>query len=274
MKITNHRLHNDDGTPCAFAQSPNQGGKLTPEFLVMHFTAGSSAASSIKWLTNPDAKASAHLVIGRDGSITQLVPFDKVAWHAGKSTWDGREGLNSYSIGIEIDNAGKLTRQGSKWVTWFGKSIPDDEVIEATHRNETASAGWHAYTEPQLQAVMEVGLLLMREYKLKDVIGHDDIAPGRKNDPGPAFPMNAIRARLCGREEEKPVLHEVTTVLNVRSGPGTNNPTVPGSPLPVGTKVEILAKQGDWRKVDVLQPVNGQADLQGWVHNRYLKRIG
>lgn len=274
MKIIDHRLHKDDETAYPYVESPNHGSKLTPEFLVMHFTAASSAQTAINWLTNPSAQASAHLVIGRDGSITQLVPFDTVAWHAGKSSWDGRQGLNSYSLGIEIDNAGKLTRQGTKWVTWFGKEIPNEEVVEATHKNETQPAGWHAYTEAQIEAVLEVGLLLMREYKLKEVLGHDEIAPGRKSDPGPAFPMRSLRARLMGRADERPLIHETTASLNVRAGPGTNHPTVAGSPLPPGTKVEILSKQGEWRRVDVLQTVNGQEDLQGWVHQRYLKRLG
>ncbi|HYI02463.1 N-acetylmuramoyl-L-alanine amidase [Hyalangium sp.] len=274
MKIINHRLCKDDGTPYPFVESPNQGSKLTAEFLVMHYTALDSAQEAIALLAKAEHQASAHLVIGRDGSITQLVPFDTVAWHAGKSFWDGRTGLNNSSIGIELDNVGWLKKQGTKWVSWFGKQIPEDEVLEATHKNDDKPMGWHTYPEAQLKAAMEVGALLVRTYKLKDVVGHDDIAPGRKLDPGPAFPMMNFRGRLMGRAEEQPVVHEVTATLNVRSGPGTSNPTVPGSPLPLGTKVEILAKQAEWRRVDVLQPVNGQMDIQGWVHQRYLKRLG
>lgn len=274
MKLIDHRLCKDDGTPYPFVETPNHGAKLTAEFLVMHFTALESPQAAIDLLKKRETQASAHLIIGREGSITQMVPFDTVAWHAGKSFWDGRHGLNPFSIGIELDNAGRLTRQGSKWVTWFGKQIPDEEVIEATHKNETSPTGWHAYTAAQLQVALEVGTLLVQTYKLKDVIGHDDIAPRRKNDPGPAFPMMNFRGRLMGRAEDEVVVHEVTATLNVRSGPGTMNPTVPGSPLPPGTKVEILSKQGEWRRVDVLQPVNGQMDIQGWVHQRYLKRLG
>jgi N-acetylmuramoyl-L-alanine amidase len=115
MKINDHRLLNDDGTPVPFAPSPNMGGEVQHEYLVMHFTAGRSAEESIDWLTKEEAKASAHVVIGRDGSITQLVPFDRVAWHAGASSWEGLQGLNKYSLGIELDNAGRLTRQGNGW---------------------------------------------------------------------------------------------------------------------------------------------------------------
>ena len=71
----------------------------------MHYTAGASAESSIDWLTNPDARASAHVLIARDGGITQLVPFDRRAWHAGRSRWKDRTGLNGWSFGIELDNA-------------------------------------------------------------------------------------------------------------------------------------------------------------------------
>jgi N-acetylmuramoyl-L-alanine amidase len=274
MKIVNHLLCMDDGTPCAFAHSPNQGGAITPQYLVIHFTASHSAKVAIDWLTNPESKASAHVVIARDGTITQLVPFNLEAWHAGKSHWDGHEGLNHLSLGIELDNAGKLTRQGSKWVDWTGKQIPDAEVQEATHKNETEKAGWHTFTEAQLKAARELAALLVQTYGLKDVIGHEDIAPGRKTDPGPTFPLKELRGQLVGRaEEHPPAVHQVTTTLKIHEAAGTEKPTVPGSPLPQGTKVAVLAREGDWCRVDVLQPVNGHEELHGWVHGNYLQRI-
>ena len=274
MKIVNHLLCMDDGTPCAFARSPNHGGAITPQYLVIHFTASHSAKVAIDWLTNPEAKASAHVVIARDGTITQLVPFNLEAWHAGKSHWDGHEGLNHLSLGIELDNAGKLTRQGSKWVDWTGKQIPDAEVREDTHKHETERCGWHTFTEAQINATRELGKLLVQTYGLKDVIGHEDIAPGRKTDPGPTFPLKELRAQLVGRaEEHTPAIHQVTTTLKIHDAAGTDKPTVPGSPLPAGTKVAVVARQGDWCRVDVLQPVNGHAELHGWVHGNYLKRI-
>ena len=92
---------------------------------------GNDADSAIRTLTGPKYKASAHLVIGRDGAITQLVPFDTVAWHAGISCWEGREGLNRLSLGIELDNAGALTRHGIRWRAWFGVEYDDEDVIEA-----------------------------------------------------------------------------------------------------------------------------------------------
>jgi N-acetylmuramoyl-L-alanine amidase len=213
------------------------------------------------------------VVIGRDGRIVQMVPFDRVAWHVGASSWEGRVGLNRFSIGIELDNAGRLARHGSKWRSWFGEAYDDDDVLVATHKHDSEPAGWHTYTPVQLATTLEVAALLVAKYGLRDVVGHDDISPGRKWDPGPAFPMASFRARLFGRREHEPTLHRSTTALNIRTGPGTQNPTIPGGPLPPDTRVQVLNAQGSWRLVDVLDEVNGVPDLQGWVHQRFLERM-
>jgi N-acetylmuramoyl-L-alanine amidase len=272
MQIKRHRLHAPDGSKLPFESSPNVGGGLTPRYLVMHYTAGSSANQSVRWLTNPRARASAHVVIGREGAVTQLVPFNKVAWHAGRSRWDGLVGLNRHSIGIELDNAGRLTRQGGAWRSWFGAVIPDDEVMEATHPHERAPAGWHIYTPEQIEAALELSRELVRKYELLDVVGHEDISPHRKTDPGPAFPMGSFRARLFGREHDAPAVFATTANLNIRTGPGTQHDKLPVSPLPRGTRVEILESRGRWRFVDTEGEIGGEADVQGWVHGGYLER--
>jgi len=194
----------------------------------MHFTAGRSAIESVEWLANRKAKASAHVVIGRDGSITQLVPFDRVAWHAGASSWEGLEGLNNYSLGIELDNAGRLTRQGEHWRAWFGGTYDDSEVIQAVHKHETSLCGWHDYSPAQIDAALQVAGLLVDKYALRDVVGHEDIAPLRKCDPGPAFPMASFRSRLMGRLEDSLPQYLTTTELNIRTRPGSTVPAAAG----------------------------------------------
>ncbi len=273
MKINNHRLCNDDDTALPFVPTPNMGGIVQHKFLVMHFTAGRSAKESVDWLASKQAKASAHVVIGRDGSITQLVPFDRIAWHAGASSWEGLQGMNSYSLGIELDNAGRLTRQGNSWRAWFGVEYDDSQVIQATHKFENQLCGWHAYPPEQIEAALQVAGLLMDEYGLLDVVGHEDIAPHRKSDPGPAFPMASFRSRLMGRQEERNPVYTTTTVLNIRSGPGTGNPTIPGSPLPQGTEVELLSTQGSWFKVEVQPTEAVPANMEGWVSSKFLQRV-
>ncbi|MDP1927962.1 MAG: N-acetylmuramoyl-L-alanine amidase [Thiobacillus sp.] len=277
MKIHAHRLVQADGNAARFAVSPHIGGMIAPRLLVIHYTAGSSAASTVNWFQNRESRVSAHLVIARDGSPTQLVPFNREAWHAGRSSWGNLSGLNRYSIGIELDNAGRLQRSGGKWVSPLTRrSYPDSEVTLACHKNDPPGSppcGWHAYTPEQIEATLECGLALFKHYPLTDILGHDDIAPGRKRDPGPDFPLESVRARLQGRGDDHPERYRTTGRLYVRSGAGPEFAPLPGTPLPLGTEVEVLAQHGLWWQVDVVGEVNGMMDIEGWCHSKYLAPI-
>ena len=168
------------------------GGAEMPvrRFLVIHFTSGASGQSSINFWKTPDAKgASAHLVIERDGTVIQCRPFNRTCGHAGKSRWKGFDGLNACSIGIELANAGDNAKLAAKW-----SKLP---LFKARHKNGGPVQDWEAYPEEQIQACIQVAQAIVARYKLDDVIGHDDIAPDRKNDPGPAFPMGRLR-EACG----------------------------------------------------------------------------
>ncbi len=212
--VDRQRLRSDEQHVKLFA-SPNCGPALvTPEFLIIHFTAGTSFDNACAWLTNPRAKASAHIVIGRDGEVAQLVEFGVRAWHAGQSEWGHNVGtqrpqyknLNSHSIGIELVNAGPLNKHADgTWRTLSGnKSIHDSDVVMAMHKHTTWPwHGWHAYTPEQLSTLLDVGHAIVDEYpSIKHVLGHDDIAPSRKCDPGAAFPMISLRSQLLGRADE------------------------------------------------------------------------
>jgi N-acetylmuramoyl-L-alanine amidase len=193
-----------DGAEHSYRASPNFSGELhRPLGIVMHFTAGRGFEQSCDWLCNPKSKASAHVVIGREGQVQQLVAFDRIAWHAGESKWTFEqhrttvERLNAYTLGIELDNFGHLQRRANGWHTYFGKPVPASDVVIAL--DET---GWHAYTEEQLERAMEVCETLVAAYpSITELLGHSDIAPRRKQDPGPAFPMLSFRSRLFGRQQ-------------------------------------------------------------------------
>lgn len=208
MRVLSHRLLDNLGNPVTYEATPNVSARrtITPRFLVIHYTAGGSFDSTVAWFKNRDANASAHLVIGRDGEITQMAAFNRRAWHAGVSSWNDLNDLNSHSIGIELDNSGELTRQDDgAWKSWFQRTYPSDQVLTARHRHDEADAepsGWHAFTEAQLDVCLNVALALHAKYNFEGILGHDDIAPGRKRDPGPAFPMAAFRARILGRGAE------------------------------------------------------------------------
>lgn len=174
------------------------GGSAMPvrRCIVLHFTSGASAQSSINFWKTPAAKgASAHVVIDRNGTVIQCRPFNRTAGHAGVSRWrdpkTGKlyEGLNACAIGIELANAGddeKLARRWSKL-----------SLVKARHRNGGPEKLWEAYPSAQMTACQALCRALVSRYNLDDITGHDCIAPERKNDPGPALPMAAIR-RACG----------------------------------------------------------------------------
>lgn len=273
MKIKNHLLYYDDDTPVRFVKSPNIQNGLQPEYIVIHYTAGPTVAAAVATLTSLSAKVSAHLVIGRDGSVVQLVPFDKIAWHAGASSWEGREGLNRFSIGIELDNQGRLIRKGAGWTGIFGHPVADSDVLEAFHQNGKGPYGWQTYPEAQILAAIEVCQALTQAYTLFDVVGHDDIAPLRKYDPGPAFPLESFRARVFGRAEDRLPVFITTANVNLRVGPGSQYKLLLRKPLPKGIRLEKLETQGYWMHVEVLDEINQLMDLEGWVYTRYLKRI-
>lgn len=235
MKIRNHRLLKNDGCDVAFIASPNIGGIIRAQYLVLHYTAGSSAAGTVAWFQNPASRVSAHLVIARDGTITQMVAFNREAYHAGKSQRGSIVGLNGHNLGIEIDNAGQLIRGGGKWISPLTRySYPDQDVTVATHKNDppgTPPSGWHAYTGAQIEALLDASLALVKHLALADVLGHDDIAPGRKRDPGPDFPMAPVRARLLGRGDDDDERYRTAAKLNIRSRAGTEFPFISGSPL-------------------------------------------
>jgi N-acetylmuramoyl-L-alanine amidase len=270
MKVSAHRLLQDDGTPYRFVQSPNQGGTLRPRWLVMHYTAD-GGGTAVDWFRNPAADASAHLVIARDGSITQMVPFDRVAWHAGKSEWKGVSGLNSHSIGIEIVNFGELLKHPTRgwmrrWDKWIGPVVPEAEVrVDGTRTVEgaTVARGWQTYTEAQLAAAYDAARAIVAAYGLEDVVGHEEISPGRKVDPGPAFGIAKFRDRVMNPVPGARFL--VTTTLNIHDGPALTFPTLAGSPLAAETEVEELEDQGGWKRVAV------RGGPTGWVPTTFLR---
>lgn len=180
--IVEHRL-----AGIRYEPSPNKGGPLTPRLGVIHYTGGSTLSPAVDHMCNPTSKVSAHVAIGRDGKIVQLVPFNVIAWHAGASVWKGQPACNSYSIGIELVNCGYLATVG----------------IKAKHKNGGPVRTWQEYPDVQIQACAMVAQALRTYYGITEWVGHDDIAPSRKSDPGPAFPWDQFRASAVGSVSDR-----------------------------------------------------------------------
>lgn len=287
MRIRNHRLSGH-----WFKKSKDIGGPLaSPRFIVMHYTAGGSGEASRDYmLLSPTAKqrklgsarkvyASAHVTIDRDGTLWQIVPFNTMARHAGTSRWKGLTSLNRYSIGIELANYGWLDRQGDNSYRRSDTprfDAPDVVIGKMPHSEQTK--GWEPYTEAQLNSAEQLVDTLLHYYPtLQEIVGHEDISPGRKFDPGPAFPMARFRNLSDSRgvgaidEDVTPANERFASIarLNIREGPGTEFEKLPESPLAKGTELEVIDRQGTW----YLATTDDTKAVTGWVHSGYLRLI-
>jgi N-acetylmuramoyl-L-alanine amidase len=134
-----------------------------PDTLILHYTGMPTGEAALARLRDPEAKVSAHYLVEEDGRVFQLVPEERRAWHAGVSFWKGDRNLNGTSIGIEIVNPGH-------------------------------EFGYRPFPEPQIDAVIELVADIRSRWRIDDgrIVGHSDVAPDRKDDPGELFPWKRL----------------------------------------------------------------------------------
>jgi len=152
--------------------SPNCGPRpadATVDLLILHYTGMQSAQAAIERLCDPAAEVSAHYVIDEDGTVLRLVDETQRAWHAGVSSWCGRDDVNSFSIGIELVNP------GHEW-------------------------GYREFPPAQLAACIRLARAIVKRHGIAParVLGHSDVAPTRKQDPGELFDWAALARRGVG----------------------------------------------------------------------------
>ena len=150
--------------------SPNRDERALPvSMVVLHYTGMRTGQEALDRMCDPEAKVSAHYMIDEDGTVTQLVPEDKRAWHAGKSYWRGITDVNSASIGIELVNP------GHEW-------------------------GYRPFPEDQMGALLPLLADIVDRHNIPraNIVGHSDVAPARKQDPGELFDWDRLaRLRLA-----------------------------------------------------------------------------
>jgi len=133
------------------------------KFIIFHYTGMKKEAEAIKRLTDIKSGVSSHYLIKNNGEIVILVPDLYVAWHAGVSSWKNFKSLNKYSIGIEISNPGH-------------------------------NFDYKKFSKKQIQSILKLSKILIKNYKIIkiNILGHSDVAPNRKNDPGEKFPWKYL----------------------------------------------------------------------------------
>ena len=139
------------------------------KFIILHYTGMKTESAALRRLTDPKSKVSAHYFIKKNGEITTLVPDLYIAWHAGKSYWKKYTNLNKNSIGIEITNPGHNIK-------------------------------YERFSKPQIKSLVKLCKFLINKYNIKpnNILGHSDIAPDRKMDPGEKFPWRYFASKKIG----------------------------------------------------------------------------
>ena len=143
--------------------------KQSIKFIIIHYTGMRKELDAIKRLCDPKSKVSSHYFIRNNGEVLNLVPGLYKAWHAGISNWNNYKSLNKYSIGIEINNPGH-------------------------------DHGYKRFSSKQINSIIKLLKYLIKQYNIKknNVLGHSDVAPNRKKDPGEKFPWKILaEQKLC-----------------------------------------------------------------------------
>jgi len=139
------------------------------KFIIFHYTGMKNEKDAIRRLTNSKSKVSSHYFIKYNGKVITLVPELYISWHAGISSWQNYKSINKYSIGIEISNPGH-------------------------------SYNYKKFSKEQIHSILKLTKYLIKKYKIKNkfILGHSDIAPFRKKDPGEKFPWKYLSKKKVG----------------------------------------------------------------------------
>jgi N-acetylmuramoyl-L-alanine amidase len=195
------------------APSPNFDARTAPpDILVLHYTGMKTGPEALDRLRDPEAKVSAHYMVEEDGRIFRLVAEERRAWHAGVSFWKGERNINGVSIGVEIVNPGH-------------------------------EFGYRPFPDAQIAAVIALVGDIRTRWQIPDdrIVGHADVAPGRKDDPGELFPWKRIAEAGHGLWVEAP--------------------PAPGEPLSEGSEgVGVFALQAGFTRLGYDLPPSGQFD--------------
>ena len=207
------------------------------KFLIFHYTGMKTEKSALKRLSNRNSKVSSHYFIKENGSIINLVPDLYASWHAGISSWKKVKKLNKYSIGIEIHNPG--------------------------HQH-----GYKSFNKKQINSIKYLSLKLAKKYSIKreNYLGHSDISPNRKKDPGEKFPWEFLSKYRIGiwHSLDKRILkkYRLKKIDNLENKTFINNLIKIGYFLEKNNINSILSVIKAFQRRFRPQLINGKIDLE------------
>ena len=236
-----------------------------PVGILLHYTAGGAAVDRLAG--KGDSNVSVHFTVDRDGDAYQCGDLDQRLWHAGVSHIGGMTGMNDWYVGIEQANFGYWREE--RGIPSLSKA-KEDGWLYAAHKNDPSRMmWWEPYPEPLLKTTEAICRWLLSNIpSIKNIHGHDEVSPGRKSDPGPAFPMNRFRNLLMPDSASKPPRYKVfvSDFLNVRASASASADLRDWGKLQNGDVVEYLREEGSWFMIR-------KDGKEGWVNSLYLRRV-
>jgi len=285
------------------------GGDMVPKGIVLHYTAGWTTQGDVATLSTSDRKASVQFVLGRDGELIQIVPCDRVAWHAGPSKYKGFTGLNNSFIGIEICNAGWIKKlSNGNYLDQYSQEIkPDGRFVGMDRTTFSPPGGWHHMYHPrlakgtyawepyypaQLDKLDELVAALLKAYPtIKHIVTHEEIdTRGWKTDTGPMFDMRRYTKLLEDRSAD--VAEEVTPEKAPEKAPAkvpekapssyvsnvwlrlreTPNGDIKDDQVEPGMALHLQAKQVDGNWALVYGTDDDGQEVTGWIRAEHLRK--
>jgi hypothetical protein len=184
VDVKQHLLLDRDGKPVSIVEATELDKLESRRLIVVHTTTQVLGVGRSHFT---------HVLITRDGTVRQLVPFDYAANHVSNINWKGLSPVKNHTIGIDLENAGPLQYQNNAWYSWLGETVPDDEIVRL--KGDIKWRGWHKFTDAQIRAFFEVVCALRRAYPtIVNMVEHSEI--DAVGDPGLIFPMEELRIRL------------------------------------------------------------------------------
>jgi N-acetylmuramoyl-L-alanine amidase len=203
-------------------------------FIVMHFTTGTRIESTINTFTNSDNAVSAHLVIGRDGEVIQMVPFNRSASHCGGGYWEGKS-VYEHSIGIELDNAGyKLTLRADGDYNNRDYLVKSDDVIKKPDWKSKKLLPWQKFPQIQLDIMESILIALKIAYPaISELLEHERISLLTRSDPGPEFEMAKFRKSVLNQDKLNYKVYRTKKDTNLYENIDWNPPPtdIPSKPI-------------------------------------------
>ncbi|MEL7145833.1 MAG: N-acetylmuramoyl-L-alanine amidase [Bacteroidota bacterium] len=205
-----------------------------------------------------------HVLIDRDGLVTQFIPFNEQIPVAIAGSWEGIKNLASRSIILTFVNHGRLQKQGENFVSTEEVSVEKTDVFTGIHQNEESLSYWQKFTDSQVTIAEKIIRCLTSAYQVKYILGYEEVCPGLQTDPGPAFPLEIMRRKVI-----KDQVNELSNTLNYKNvadqldlGTVLRDDVLALKAERDAKIINIRRKNGGWYKVNI--------DLGGFVKEEWI----